>query len=107
MEKLTIQGGADGYNTFAIRGSTDIYHYHDITTADTITVPAGARFALFSASDDFFARYDGQAAVVPSSDVEDGTGSELNPIVRAVKAGETISIIAAAAATIVTVSFYS
>ena len=80
MEKLRTRAGADGHNTYAIPGSKDIYHYHDITSADTITVPAGAKFALFSANADFFARYDGSAAVVPSSDVEDGTGSELNPV---------------------------
>ena len=107
MEKLTIQAGADGFNTFAIPGSKDIYHYYGPTVADTITVPAGARFALFSASADFFARYDGSAAVVPSSAVEDGTGSELNPIARSVKPGDTISIICAEATTTISVSFYS
>ena len=107
MEKLTIQSGANGQNTFAIPGSDEIDHYYNITTATTVTVPAGARFALFASNADFYCRWDGGAAVVPASSISDGTGSELKPAARAVKAAQTFSIIASAATTAVTISFYS
>lgn len=106
MEKLIIQSGGDGHNTFAIKGSDTIYHYNDSTTATTVTVPTGAKFALFSSTGDFFARWSGTAAV-PAGDVSDGTGSECNPIVRSVEAGDTFSIVAASADTLISIAFYS
>lgn len=50
-------------------------------TAESITVPDGAKYVLFSADNDFYARYDGSAAAV-ATDVTDGSASELNPTMR-------------------------
>lgn len=107
MKKLIIQNEGNGQSTFAIPGSDAIFHVYGITSAVTVTVPAGARFALFSSNADFYARWDGGAAVVPSSNVVDGTGSELKPAARSVEAGDTFSLIAGAATTAVTITFYS
>lgn len=46
--------------------------------AEVWTAPANARFVLFSANCDFFAKPNA-AAAVPAADVSDGTASELNP----------------------------
>lgn len=107
MKKLIIQSEGNGHNTFAIPGSDSIFHYYNVTTADIVTVPAGARFVLFAGSDDFFCRWGGGTAVVPAAALEDGNGSELNPVVRSVLPGDTFSIIAALSTTTITVSFYN
>jgi hypothetical protein len=75
-------------------------------TNETHTVPAGAQFVIFSANGDFYARYDGNDAAVPSSDVTDGTASDLNPTMRHL-AGVTEIDLIAPAATVVTMMFYS
>lgn len=72
--------------------------------AESFTVPAGARFVVFSATGDFYANY-ATTATVPAN-VTDGTAAELNPSVRAIKGVTTISVISAATPT-VTASFYS
>lgn len=72
-------------------------------TAESITVPTGAGIVVLSATGDFYANWT-TTATVPA-DVTDGSASELNPGVRKVAAGATISVIAPAAARI-TASFY-
>lgn len=74
------------------------------STAEAFTVPAGARFVVFSATGDFYANYT-TTATVPG-DVTDGSASELNPSVRNIKGVSSISIISAATP-VVTASFYS
>ena len=49
--------------------------------ADTVTVPTGAVIAVFSANTDFLIRRGGTATLI-TADVEDGTGSILNPTMR-------------------------
>lgn len=71
--------------------------------AESITVPANARYAVFSKTGDFYAKYSGAAAV--PTDTDDGTASELNPTIRDVTGVATISIISAGTP-IVTVAFY-
>lgn len=107
MKPLVIKTGANGSNTHAIPGATSIYHYYGPTSAQTVTVPAKAKYALFNANADFAVRWDGGTAVMPASNVTDGTGSELNPTVRSVVAGETFSLISAAATDIVSIAWYS
>ena len=72
--------------------------------AETYTLPSGCRYVMFSADGDFYARYAGTAAV-PTTEVTDGTGAELNPAVRYVGDQTTISVIASAT-TIVTICAY-
>lgn len=73
-------------------------------TAEAFTVPAGARFVIFSATGDFFANYT-TTATVPV-DVTDGSASELNPSVRSIPGITSISVISSATP-VVTASFYS
>lgn len=61
--------------------------------AQGVTKPSGAKFAMFSATGDFWMK-DGGTAAVPSSTTTDGTGSELNPYFR--KVSGRISLIAEA-----------
>lgn len=78
------------------------------STAESITVPAGAKYVVFSATADFYANYS-TTATVPL-DTTDGSASELNPTGRIVggliPAISTISVISADAC-IVTASFYA
>jgi hypothetical protein len=77
-----------------------------IGTAKSVAVPTGARFGVFSATGTFYARWDGSAAVVPTADVTDGTGAEINPTVRDVRDSASVSLIASAAC-VVAVAWYS
>lgn len=70
-------------------------------TAVTVTVPASAAFALFSAAADFWCRRGGTAAVPAAGggSVVTGEGSVLNPAARRVPVGNigTLSLISATA----------
>jgi hypothetical protein len=65
-------------------------------TAETVTVPAGAAYAFFSFDGDFWRRVGGTAAV-PTTEVVDGTGVELNPTWSALDGVTSFSIVAGAA----------
>jgi len=71
----------------------------------SVSVPEGARVVVLSADGDFWCRIGGPAAV-PTSDVLDGTASELNPICRSV-AGVSVIGLAAGANRVVNLVFYS
>lgn len=73
-------------------------------TAESVTVPAGASFALFAGTADFYVRTGGTAAV-PAADISDGTAPVLNPTARAVTAGDTLSLVSASSC-IVTISWH-
>ncbi|WP_370193288.1 MULTISPECIES: hypothetical protein [Aurantimonas] len=78
------------------------------STAERHTIPAGAKYVSFAATGDFYVKFgDGTVtAAVPSGDITDGSGSDLNPGSREIPADAThISLIAAAAVTVV-MSFY-
>lgn len=72
--------------------------------AESVTVPAGASYAFFAGTADFYVRIGGTAAV-PAADVTDGTAPTLNPTARAVTPGDTLSIVSAATC-IVTISWH-
>ncbi len=74
-------------------------------TAESHTVPPGAKYVLFSANADFYAKF-GAAGTVPAADVTDGTASELNPVLRSIDGATTIGLISAVTC-IVTMSFFS
>lgn len=103
MKELSIQSN-NGHNTYAIKGADYVDVYYGDAIATTFTVPSKAKFVLFSATDNFYVNWNGTAAI-PSGDITNGSGSELNPIIRAVKPGDTFSVIAAADI-VVTLSFY-
>jgi len=72
-------------------------------TAETLSIPAGARFAVFSGTVDFYVKTGGTATV--PGDTTDGSAAELNPTMRDITGASLISIISAATC-IVTVAFY-
>ena len=104
MKQMNIALGSDGVSTLSAPTSTDINgHLLAANIAESVTIPSGAKFALFNATADFYARYTGTAAVI--SDTTDGTGSELNPTLRTLTDGDTISVISGETCYI-TVCFY-
>ena len=104
MKQMNIGLGSDGSSTLSIPVSTDINGaLLAANIAESITIPSGSRFALFNATADFYARYNGTAAVI--SDITNGAGSELNPTLRTLVSGDTISVISGETCYI-TVAFY-
>lgn len=61
-------------------------------TAQTVTVPTDARVALFSCTRDFYINWQTTAAV-PSSNITNGTGPELNPVARDISDYTSFSVI--------------
>ncbi len=72
--------------------------------AETHTIPTGATYVLFSTTSNFYVAYSG-TATVPSADITNGSGPELNPVLRSVSGLASISIISPATC-IVTMAFY-
>jgi len=104
LETFRIYRNYSGDQTFAIsRGYVNNY----VLVADTnkaVTVPTGARYAVFAANADIWVNVGGTAAI-PSGDVTNGTGSEFNPVVRWIEGESTIGVISAGAAK-VSITFY-
>lgn len=76
-----------------------------IATAESFTVPANARFVLFSSTDDFYALFGTTPTAAVPADVTDGSASELNPTMRYINGAKQISIISPAAC-VVTASYF-
>lgn len=76
-----------------------------INTAESWTVPSGCTLLVFGSPDPFYVRK-GATAVIPSTEVADGTSPVFAPAARLVTAGDSLSFIAPAA-TKVTLSCYS
>lgn len=102
MKSMFMRTHQAGSPTFAIPFADSVYTRVLAGAAETITVPASARFAVFSATDDVWVSNGGTAAV-PVAD-SDSALTELNPAVRAVEEGDILSLIGTCT---VTVSFYS
>lgn len=68
------------------------------------TVPADAKYVIFSAEADFYAKKGG-TATIPGADVTDGTASELNPAGYDIEGVTTIGLISGVGQTI-TMAFY-
>ena len=100
LSHRTAHGGGDTYARPPVTYVTN--HVLAAATRESITVPAGAKVAIFSATADFFAKADDGSSnvAVPGSDVTDGTGQELNPTVWDVENVDTIGIIASATPTL-------
>lgn len=104
MKKLKLSNDRFGQTNFAIDPSDTVAtRVLTASAAKTVTVPAGATQVVYSATDDFYVN-DAGAAAVPSVDSDTGT-TELNPTVRNVQAGNTLSVISPYSC-VVTFSFY-
>ena len=104
LEPLKFYRAVAGDQTFAVKQG---YVNNYVLTANTntaVTVPTGASYAVFSATVDIWVNIGGTAAV-PSTNVTDGTGSDLNPTIRRVESGGTIGVISEYAAK-VSIAFY-
>jgi hypothetical protein len=112
MKQLMIYKGANAGETAALDPSDALYEIAlAASTAQATPVPLGSRFAIFSATGDFYARYDGAAATIPSSATWTSGNVELNPGVRKVTAltAESSTVISVIAPTdcVITIAFYS
>jgi hypothetical protein len=97
---------AYGQTLIGLRSSDHIDHrVLAAGVAESHTVPTGAKYVVFSGTDDFYVNIGGTAAV-PSGDVTDGSGSMINPGLRSIEGKTTISLISAAA-NVITMEFYS
>ena len=72
--------------------------------ATAVTIPTGAKIAMFSCDGDFYINF-AAAAVIPVADLTDGTASELNPTTRHIDGYTAFSVIASAAC-VLTVAYY-
>lgn len=97
---------ANGSTLVGLHVSSSVYaNVLAANVAEVVTVPAGAKYVLFSATADFYAKFGG-AAAVPAADVTDGSASILNPELRAIDGASSIGLISAEAC-IVTMEFFS
>lgn len=105
MRAFHLRSSANGYPTFA-RPAPDYVNAKALSAGanEDETVPSGAKFVVFSATADFYAKRGGTAAV--PGDVSDGSASELNPSIWQIDDITTIGLIAPAT-TVVTMSYYS
>ncbi len=71
--------------------------------AESVSIPDGAKYALFASTGDFYANYRTDADV--PEDVTDGSASELNPTMRYVIGIQNISLVAPADCS-VTISYF-
>jgi hypothetical protein len=101
---MTLTNLGTSYDGAIAPGYVNTY----LLTADlakAITPPAGTEYAVFSSTADIWAVIGSGTAAVPSGDTTDGTGSELNPSVRALEGATAISVISESAAKL-SVTFY-
>jgi len=110
MRGLEIPHGLAG-RTFLIRPSDFVdYRVLGINTAEAHTKPTWADAVVFSCVDasgnpaSFYADFT-KTAVIPTDDIEDGSGPELNPTQRYIPDVATISLIAPAACKVM-MAFY-
>lgn len=78
-------------------------------TAELHAIPTGAKVVIFASNTDFYAKFgtSGVAAAMPSIDVTNGAGSEINPEARQIPDGVThISLISGTPGAVVTMAFY-
>lgn len=105
--KNTNGAPLNGPNMFALPPSDTVNaRVLSAGSAETIAVPDGANVVVFSATEDFYAKYGASpTAAAPSGDVTDGSASELNPVVRDITGVANISVVSPATC-IITAAFY-
>lgn len=99
---LTTRVDSNGQTIFARPPSGHVNARVLAGAAESVTVPTGAKFAVFSATADFYANSTATAAA--ATDIDNGSASELNPSVWDVTGLTSISLFGTAS---VTVAFYS
>jgi hypothetical protein len=106
MKQFKQLRGARGEATGAIN-TTDTYYAGELAAAtnQAVTIPTDGNICAFSANGDFYVRYDGSAATVPTGSIAAST-VDLNPGVRDVSTVTTLNIIAPAT-TKITLAFYA
>jgi len=87
-----------GDQTFAVPQGYVNSYLLTATTAKTITIPTGARYAVFASTSDIWVRIGTGTATIPVGDTNNGTGSELNPVCRWVDGETQMSVVSAYAA---------
>lgn len=76
-------------------------------TAESYTIPTGAKRIIFSADGNYYARFDdGGDATVPSTEVVDGSSSFLNPAQLDITGVTSISFISSSAR-VITLAVYN
>ncbi len=108
MIPLQLYQDANGTHfTNVITASDNINHivFPTLGVNKTFTVPADASYVIFQSFNEFFVNIDA-AAVVPSADVVDGSGSIPVPLGLFVKEGQVINIISAEANARVTLMLF-
>jgi len=106
MKQFKQRVGAQGQATGAIN-TTDTYYAGELAAAtnQAVTIPTDGNICVFSANGDFYVRYDGSAATVPTGSIAAST-VDLNPGIRDVSDATTLNIIAPAT-TKITLAFYA
>lgn len=108
MKSFYIEPAQGGFGTTAAVMWSDSVMARALAanTAESITVPSGARIVVLTCTENFYANPVTTAAV--PGDVTDGSASELNPQARSVVGVTTISVITAAAGgAVLTAAFYA
>ena len=92
----------------ALPQSSHIDALDAVTTAQSTTIPTGARFVLMSATGTFYAKIGGTGttAAVVTGTVSDGTGSMCNPTFRVIPDGATLISVAAPASVDITFEYF-
>lgn len=100
---------------FALTPPTSVLAYvlaanvpRDITTATAFADVNGKKpiYCAFSANKEFYVKWNGSAAAVPTVDITTGASEELNPGVRKIGAVTTLSIVSPVAC-VVTISLFA
>lgn len=112
MIKLDMAHSNKNKQTFAIQQADYIDARVLVAgVAESQAVPTGAKYVIINSIDDngasigIYCLMDG-TAVIPSTDVTDGTASEINPGIRYISGVSTISVISPVAC-VVTFMFYN
>lgn len=106
MKRLQVVLDKDGKSAIGTNRSTYVdARVLAANVAEVHTVPAGARYVLFSATNDFYANFNA-AAAVPAADIENGTASILNPGLRSIEGAVTIGLISGGTC-VLTMEFYA
>jgi hypothetical protein len=74
-------------------------------TPQMVIIPAGARVAMFSATNNFYVNFAG-AAAEPTVNITNGSGSELNPLARDIRGYSSFSVVSPSGC-ILTIAYFS
>ena len=100
IQSFKFQRNFAGDQTYAI--AQGYVNRYDLTasTAKTVTIPTGARYAKFSGEINVWVLVGTGTATVPAGDITDGTASFLNPSVYFIEGQTQMSIISESAGSV-------